>query len=80
MLPVNCAVILTIKNLLLLIFVNIILIPMLLHVLHGTLLRDFGTFYDFIKRLWNAYHPLKSKVKKPNTKRTKADPVAKRLP
>ena len=42
-----------------------------------------GTFYDFINRLWNSdddhmsphIHPLKTKVKKPKTKGTKADPV-----
>ena len=44
-----------------------------------------GTFYDFINRLWNSdddhmsphIHPLKTKVKKPKTKGTKADPVEK---
>lgn len=44
-----------------------------------------GSFYDFMKRLWNSddnhltphIHPLKSKVKKPKTKGTKADPVEK---
>ena len=44
-----------------------------------------GTFYDFIKRLWNSdashlsphIHPLKSKVKKPKEKGTKADSVEK---
>ena len=44
-----------------------------------------GTFYDFIKRMWNSddnhlsphVHPLKSKVKKPKTKGTKADSVEK---
>ena len=40
-----------------------------------------GTFYDFLKRLWDSdddhmaphIHPLKTKVKKPKTKGTKAD-------
>lgn len=44
-----------------------------------------GTFYDFINRLWNSdddnfsphEHQLKSKVKKPKTKGTKADSVEK---
>ena len=44
-----------------------------------------GTFYDFMKRMWNSddnhlsphVHPLKSKVKKPKNKGTKADPVEK---
>ena len=44
-----------------------------------------GTFYDFINRLWNSdsdnfsthEHPLKSKVKKPKTKGTKADSIEK---
>ena len=44
-----------------------------------------GTFYDFIKRLWdsdNAHmaphiHPLKTKVKKPKFKNTKAESVEK---
>ena len=44
-----------------------------------------GTFYDFMKRLWNSdnnhlsphIHPLKSKVKKPKSKGTKADSVEK---
>ena len=44
-----------------------------------------GTFYDFINRLWNSdddhmsphIHPLKTKVKKPKTKGTKADSVEK---
>ena len=44
-----------------------------------------GTFYDFLKRMWNSddnhlsphVHPLKSKVKKPKTKGTKADSVEK---
>ena len=44
-----------------------------------------GTFYDFINRLWNFdddhmsphIHPLKTKIKKPKTKGTKADPVEK---
>ena len=44
-----------------------------------------GTFYDFIKRLWNSdddhmsphIHPLKTRVKKPKTKGTKADSVEK---
>lgn len=44
-----------------------------------------GTFYDYMKRLWDSddnhltphVHPLKSKVKKPKTKGTKADPVEK---
>ena len=43
-----------------------------------------GTFYDFINRLWNSdddhmsphIHPLKTKVKKPKTKGTKADSVS----
>lgn len=43
-----------------------------------------GTFYDFINRLWNSdddhmsphIHPLKTKVKKPKTKSTKADSVS----
>ena len=43
-----------------------------------------GTFYDFINRLLNSYddhmsphiHPLKTKVKKPKTKGTKADSVS----
>lgn len=42
-----------------------------------------GTFYDFINRLWNSdnnnfsshEHPIKSKVKKPKTKGTKADSI-----
>ena len=44
-----------------------------------------GTFYDFIKRLWNSdnnhlsshIHPIKKKVKKPKTKGTKADSMEK---
>lgn len=44
-----------------------------------------GTFYDFIKRLWNSdnnhlsshIHPIKEKVKKPKTKGTKADSMEK---
>ena len=44
-----------------------------------------GTFYDFINRLWNSddnhmsphIHPLKTKVRKPKTKGTKADSVEK---
>ncbi|MDY3908121.1 MAG: hypothetical protein SOZ48_00055 [Eubacterium sp.] len=44
-----------------------------------------GTFYDFMKRLWDSddnhmsphVHPLKSKVKKPKNKGTKADSVEK---
>ena len=44
-----------------------------------------GTFYDFIKRLWNSdddhmsphIHPLKTRVNKPKTKGTKADSVEK---
>ena len=44
-----------------------------------------GTFYDFLNRLWDSdedhmsphIHPLKTKVKKPKTKGTKADPVEK---
>lgn len=44
-----------------------------------------GTFYDFINRLWDSdddhmsphIHPLKTKVKKPKTKGTKADSVEK---
>ena len=44
-----------------------------------------GTFYDFFNRLWNSdddhmsphIHPLKTKVKKPKTKGTKADSVEK---
>ena len=40
-----------------------------------------GTFYDFLKRLWDSdddhmaphIHPLKTKVKRPKTKDTKAD-------
>lgn len=44
-----------------------------------------GTFYDFINRLWDSddnhmsphIHPLKSKVKKPKTKGTKADSIEK---
>ena len=44
-----------------------------------------GTFYDFIKRLWDSddnhlsphVHPLKSKVKKPEKKGTKANSVEK---
>ena len=44
-----------------------------------------GTFYDFINRLWNSdddhmsphIHPLKTRVKKPKTKGTKADSVEK---
>ena len=44
-----------------------------------------GTFYDFIKRLWNSddnhmsphIHPFKTKVKKPKTKGSKADSVEK---
>ena len=44
-----------------------------------------GTFYDFINRLWNSddnnfsshEHQLKSKVKKPKTKGTKADSIEK---
>ena len=43
-----------------------------------------GTFYDFINRLWDSdddhmsphIHPLKTKVKKPKTKGTKADSVS----
>ena len=46
---------------------------------------EVGTFYDFINRLWNSdddhmsphIHPLKTKVKKPKTKGTKADSVEK---
>ena len=42
-----------------------------------------GTFYDFMNRLWDSdddhlsshIHPLKTKVKKPKTKSTKADSV-----
>lgn len=44
-----------------------------------------GTFYDFINRLWDSdddhmslhIHPLKTKVKKPETKGTKADSLEK---
>lgn len=44
-----------------------------------------GTFYDFLNRLWNSdddhmsphIHPLKTKVKRPKTKGTKADSVEK---
>ena len=44
-----------------------------------------GTFYDFIKRLWNSdnshlsshIHPIKEKVKKPKKKGTKADSIEK---
>ena len=44
-----------------------------------------GTFYDFFNRLWDSdndhmsphIHPLKTKVKKPKTNGTKADPVEK---
>lgn len=44
-----------------------------------------GTFYNFLDRLWDRdenhlsphIHPLKTKVKKPKTKETKADPVEK---
>ena len=44
-----------------------------------------GTFYDFLNRLWDSdddhmsphIHPLKTKVKKPKTKGTKADSVEK---
>lgn len=44
-----------------------------------------GTFYDFMDRLWDSdddhlsphIHPLKTKVKKPKTKSTKADSVEK---
>ena len=44
-----------------------------------------GTFYDFMDRLWDSdddhlsphVHPLKTKVKKPKTKSTKADSVEK---
>ena len=44
-----------------------------------------GTFYDFIKRLWNSdnnhlsshIHPIKEKVKKPKKKGTKADSMEK---
>ncbi|MDD6206897.1 MAG: hypothetical protein PUB10_00040 [Clostridiales bacterium] len=44
-----------------------------------------GTFYDFMKRLWNSQdenlsphiHPLKTKVLKPKTKGTKADSIEK---
>lgn len=44
-----------------------------------------GTFYDFLGRMWDSddnhlsshVHPLKTKVKKPKTKGTKADPVEK---
>lgn len=44
-----------------------------------------GTFYDFMNRLWDSdddhlsshIHPLKTKVKKPKTKSTKADSVEK---
>lgn len=44
-----------------------------------------GTFYDFMKRLWDSdndhlsshIHPLKSKVKKPKTKGAKAESVEK---
>ena len=44
-----------------------------------------GTFYDFLNRLWDSdddhmsphIHPLKTKVKKPKTKGTKADSVKK---
>lgn len=43
------------------------------------------TFYDFLNRLWNSdddhmsphIHPLKTKIKKPKTKGTKADSVEK---
>ena len=44
-----------------------------------------GTFYDFLNRLWDSddnhlsphIHPLKSRVKKPKTKGTKADSIEK---
>lgn len=44
-----------------------------------------GTFYDFLNRLWDSdddnfsshIHPIKPKVKKPNRKGSKADPVEK---
>ncbi|SFR80789.1 hypothetical protein [Anaeromicropila populeti] len=44
-----------------------------------------GTFYDFLSRLWDSdeshlsshIHPLKTKVKKPKTKGTKADSIEK---
>ena len=44
-----------------------------------------GTFYDFLSRIWDMddnhlsphIHPLKTKVKKPKDKGTKADPVEK---
>ena len=44
-----------------------------------------GTFYDFLNRLWDSdaphlsphIHPLKSKVKKPSSKGTKADSIEK---
>lgn len=46
-----------------------------------------GTFYDFLDRMWDSdddqlsphVHPLKSKVKKPKAKGTKADSVEKSL-